>query len=226
MQGVGLLAALKVMASSSGHLIAPGWAVTTSCRHRELVNQRLCLTHPYIITLHEVFLTPEHLCIAMEYADGGDLTQFVCNYVTHLVRGAATPCPAASTQCLGQAAKADKASPQCGGTLTTVFAVTSPHYAALILAPWLSPDLAQISVANDCGADLKLRSRPSRVASELTFGGCHAAQGSPLPEHIARQLFQQLIIAVDYCHRLGIVNRDIKVSIRCRRRERPSSPRA
>ncbi len=50
------------------------------------MNQRLCLTHPYIITLHEVFLTPDHLCIAMEYADGGDLTQFVCNYVTHLVR--------------------------------------------------------------------------------------------------------------------------------------------
>ena len=50
------------------------------------MNQRLCLTHPYIITLHEVFLTRDHLCIAMEYADGGDLTQFVCNYVTHLVR--------------------------------------------------------------------------------------------------------------------------------------------
>ncbi len=63
--------------------------VTTCCLHRELVNQRLCLTHPYIITLHEVFLTPDHLCIAMEYADGGDLTQFVCNYVTHLVRLAA-----------------------------------------------------------------------------------------------------------------------------------------
>ena len=67
--------------------------------NRELVNQRLCLTHPYIITLHEVFLTPEHLCIAMEYADGGDLTQFVCNYVTHLVRAAVTislnsACPA------------------------------------------------------------------------------------------------------------------------------------
>ena len=57
---------------------------------RELVNQRLCLTHPYIITLHEVFLTPKHLCIAMEYADGGDLTQFVCNYVTHLVRPTVT----------------------------------------------------------------------------------------------------------------------------------------
>ena len=32
-----------------------------------------------------------------------------------------------------------------------------------------------------------------------------------LPESQARWLFQQLMVAVDYCHRLGIVNRDIKV---------------
>ena len=32
-----------------------------------------------------------------------------------------------------------------------------------------------------------------------------------LPENQARWLFQQLMVAVDYCHRLGIVNRDIKV---------------
>ena len=31
-----------------------------------------------------------------------------------------------------------------------------------------------------------------------------------LPESQARWLFQQLMVAVDYCHRLGIVNRDIK----------------
>jgi serine/threonine protein kinase len=31
-------------------------------------------------------------------------------------------------------------------------------------------------------------------------------------ESDARWLFQQLLIAVDYCHRLGIANRDIKVS--------------
>lgn len=30
-------------------------------------------------------------------------------------------------------------------------------------------------------------------------------------ESDARWLFQQLLIAVDYCHRLGIANRDIKV---------------
>ncbi len=64
------------------------------------MNQRLCLTHPYIITLHEVFLTPKHLCIAMEYADGGDLTQFVCNYVTHLVRPVPAPRPYAPRQAL------------------------------------------------------------------------------------------------------------------------------
>lgn len=36
-------------------------------------------------------------------------------------------------------------------------------------------------------------------------------QGGPLPEERARRLFQQLIVAIDFCHRLGIANRDIKV---------------
>ena len=32
-----------------------------------------------------------------------------------------------------------------------------------------------------------------------------------LPEAVVRRLFQQLVVAIDYCHRLGIANRDIKV---------------
>ena len=32
-----------------------------------------------------------------------------------------------------------------------------------------------------------------------------------VPEHAAQSLFQQLMVAVDYCHRLGIANRDVKV---------------
>ena len=32
-----------------------------------------------------------------------------------------------------------------------------------------------------------------------------------LPEDVVRRLFQQLVVAIDYCHRLGIANRDIKV---------------
>ena len=38
-------------------------------------------------------------------------------------------------------------------------------------------------------------------------------------EDDSRWLFQQLIIAVDYCHKLGIANRDIKVPL-------PTHPRA
>ena len=34
-----------------------------------------------------------------------------------------------------------------------------------------------------------------------------------MSEDEARWIFQQLIIAVDYCHRLGIANRDIKVCL-------------
>jgi len=32
-----------------------------------------------------------------------------------------------------------------------------------------------------------------------------------MPEEEARWIFQQLLVAVDYCQRLGIANRDIKV---------------
>lgn len=32
-----------------------------------------------------------------------------------------------------------------------------------------------------------------------------------IPEEDARHLFRELVTAVDYCHRLGIVNRDIKL---------------
>ena len=36
-------------------------------------------------------------------------------------------------------------------------------------------------------------------------------QGIGLPEADARWFFQQLIIGLDYCHRMGVVNRDIKL---------------
>ena len=43
----------------------------------------------------------------------------------------------------------------------------------------------------------------------------HARGLNGLPEDTARWLFPQLIVAVDYCHRLGIANRDIKVHKPC-----------
>lgn len=44
-----------------------------------------------------------------------------------------------------------------------------------------------------------------------TFIGQHCTTQGGLPEAQARLLFQQLVIATDFCHRLGIVNRDIKL---------------
>jgi hypothetical protein len=46
-------------------------------------------------------------------------------------------------------------------------------------------------------------------ARRLTAAGIGSQMG--ILESDARWLFQQLLIAVDYCHRLGIANRDIKV---------------
>ena len=36
-------------------------------------------------------------------------------------------------------------------------------------------------------------------------------QVAGIDEGHARRLFQEMVTAVDYCHRLGIVNRDIKL---------------
>jgi len=45
---------------------------------REIINHR-SLRHPNIIRFKEVFLTPTHLAIVMEYAAGGELFERICN---------------------------------------------------------------------------------------------------------------------------------------------------
>ncbi len=44
---------------------------------REILNHRLCVVHPNIVQFREVFLTPVHLAIVMEYAAGGDMFEYV-----------------------------------------------------------------------------------------------------------------------------------------------------
>ncbi|KAK9867482.1 hypothetical protein WJX84_012200 [Apatococcus fuscideae] len=44
-----------------------------------------------------------------------------------------------------------------------------------------------------------------------TYIGEHCTSQGGLTEGQARWLFQQLVVATDFCHRLGIVNRDIKL---------------
>jgi serine/threonine-protein kinase SRK2 len=39
---------------------------------REVLNQSI-LRHPFIVELKEVFLTPQHLAIVMEFAQGGNM---------------------------------------------------------------------------------------------------------------------------------------------------------
>ncbi|KAJ8544022.1 hypothetical protein K7X08_025640 [Anisodus acutangulus] len=45
---------------------------------REIMNHR-SLRHPNIVRFKEVFLTPTHLAIVMEYAAGGELFERICN---------------------------------------------------------------------------------------------------------------------------------------------------
>lgn len=54
---------------------------------RELMNQKMCSGHPNVVKLHEVFLTRKYLGIVMEYADGGDLSQFIDQQTSQGVYG-------------------------------------------------------------------------------------------------------------------------------------------
>lgn len=64
---------------------------------------------------------------------------------------------------------------------------------------FLTPDYLAIVLEYAAGGDL------------ATYIGEHCTAQGGLPEAEARWLFQQLVVATDFCHRLGIVNRDIKL---------------
>lgn len=64
---------------------------------------------------------------------------------------------------------------------------------------FLTPDYLAIVLEYAAGGDL------------ATYIGEHCTAQGGLPEPEARWLFQQLVVATDFCHRLGIVNRDIKL---------------
>lgn len=83
----------------------------------EIINHSL-LRHPHVVQFREMFLTRDHVCILMEFANGGSLFDMV-------------------------------------------------------------------------------------------------SQQRKLREPLARWFFQQLVLAMDYCHKMGVANRDIKVSIFC-----------
>ena len=62
----------------------------------------------------------------------------------------------------------------------------------------------------------KLRARrPATRAGGDLLDYVNQAPGG-LAESEARYIFQQLVLAVDYCHRAGVVNRDIKPEARSR----------
>ena len=50
---------------------------------REILNHRLCAAHPHIVRFIEVFLTPRHLAIVMEFAPGGDMFEWVLAHRVH-----------------------------------------------------------------------------------------------------------------------------------------------
>jgi serine/threonine protein kinase len=63
--------------------LCPGFAYVLQGRNKitkHVEREVIChsnFCHPHIIQFKEIFLTPTHLAIAMEYAPGGDMFQYV-----------------------------------------------------------------------------------------------------------------------------------------------------
>ena len=110
------------------------------------------------VVSQEVFLTTHHLAIALEYADAGDLSEFIDERAQQGVR---------SNEFL-------------------LFAAVQSS---------LSNSVYRQRNCHCTQADAPLL--PAQIY------GCS--------EEEARWFFQQFIIGLDYCHRMGIANRDIKL---------------
>lgn len=79
--GCGTFGIAKLMRKlDSGELVAvkflPRGSLVNDYVEREILNHQ-SLRHPHIIAFKEAFLTPTHLAIAMEYAIGGELFEYL-----------------------------------------------------------------------------------------------------------------------------------------------------
>jgi len=70
------LSALKTFPHLPNRFLPPFLMQVTKYVEREILNHRQ-LVHPHIVQFKEVFLTTKYLAIAMEYAAGGDMFEYV-----------------------------------------------------------------------------------------------------------------------------------------------------
>ena len=62
------------LATSMVHAQGPN-KITKHVEREVICHSNFC--HPHVVQFKEIFLTPSHLGIAMEYAPGGDMFQYV-----------------------------------------------------------------------------------------------------------------------------------------------------
>ena len=136
----------------------------------------------------------------MEYAAGGDLSESVQKNKLPGVR-----CGAQASFCCPE---------PCACVMQSVLLGATPELLSERLSISACAESHKPSVPlADTGAEPTTTepTTTTRTCSSLCKLLCAVQMG--LAEADARWLFQQLIIAVDYCHRLGIANRDIKVPL-------------
>jgi serine/threonine protein kinase len=155
-------------------------ALTKKYVRREVINHS-SLTHPHIVKFRECFLTDKYLAIAMEYAAGGDMFKYVSNKCAARAsarwRSAALPGRRGWAACVWRA----PSSPCniCLHSSTPQDYLWRRSYGRKSACMCTAP-------CRPCGAKV--------LAGNGTRGG--------LDEKEARWFFKQLILALDYCHKM------------------------
>jgi serine/threonine protein kinase len=129
---------------------------------------RRCPSPPHPVPA-QVFLTPTHLCVVMEYVEGENLQQFLANTGGRCAPAAAPALESPLTRCRCTDPVPRLPPPPPPPSCPPSTLDTSPHAGP--------------------------RARPCRAS-----------------EALARFLFQQLVLALDFCHRKGKVSRDVKLA--------------
>lgn len=120
--GLGADQALSTPPGSFGYVVlardnTTGEAVAVKVIRRGEVNKYVegeitnhgQLRHPHVIQFREVFLTPEDICIAMEYATGGTLFAYVSGRAGRGEGGLTPSIPQASAAAAARVARARRA---------------------------------------------------------------------------------------------------------------------
>ena len=152
-----------------------------------------------IIQFREVFLTPDYLAIAMEFAPGGDMFQYVKRKKGLQARAQRHLLLHRQALLLGYRLHDRLSVSHEAHAMRLSLQLMHPPL-CLALTSW-SNALSACKLLPCLGVQACTHARTDIAHNPAPCGGFTANSGA-LQEHEARWFFQQLIVGLDYCHKM------------------------